>query len=436
MDFSILSDQMLAFFKWVNDDILAVPTVIIFFTIAFGMSLYTRFAQIRYFPRFIRLITKGARHKEQGNSISSLHALFTAMGTTIGMGNVVGPSLAVMVGGPGALFWLVMYIFLGSTIKLVEVTFAVQTREKTKDGKIIGGPMQYLKSVSNVLGTWYNVLIIILLIIWTGLQANTLANVWAIESVPHWATAIGLSLFTFIALSGGAQRVGIIASKLVPLMCGLYITFALFMLLRDPAALCNAISLVFQNVFQVKAVAGVSFFYMIKTALLRGVHMSEAGVGTSSIAHAMTDAKRPVDQGILAMCAMITDIVLCSLSGLIILVTGVWSQGIFRSTLIYEAFKFHAPAIGQYVLIFSISLFVLTTVMGNGFNGLQSFNAFTRYRFSKIYVLFTCVVVFFGCLMPVPLIWQMADTVMVMVAIPNLIGIIWLIVTKKDELKI
>src|SRR4029077_11970448 len=113
--------------------------------------------------RFFTLITSGVNHTVSKNTINPFHALFAAMATTMGMGNIVGPSLAIMIGGPGALFWLLIYIFFGAAIKFAEVTFAVSTRVKTAQGDIIGGPMQYLKQVSSALATWYNVGIILLL---------------------------------------------------------------------------------------------------------------------------------------------------------------------------------------------------------------------------------------------------------------------------------
>jgi AGCS family alanine or glycine:cation symporter len=376
--------------------------------------------------------------KQVGNTINPIHALFASMATSIGIGTVVGPSVAVMIGGPAGLFWLLAYIFFGSTIKFVEVFLAVKTRTRTKDGKVVGGPMQYLSQLHPFLGTWYNVLIVLLYIAWTSLQSNTLASVLVLENIPHWVTGAASALFSCIILLGGAKRVGSVASKLVPIMFVLYVSFSFYILLQDPQAVYNAIILVLSSITSTSAAmggfAGATVFFALKTAVLRGVHMTEAGVGTASIPHAMTEANNPVDQGILAMCSMIADIMLSSLSGLVILVTGVWIKGGFRSTLVYEAFEMHSPFLGKYVLLISLALFVLTTIMGNGFNGLQSFNALTRYRFSRIYIAFMTLVVFLGALTPVPLMWEMADTMMVLVALPNLIGVITLALRYRKEL--
>ncbi|MGB8367441.1 MAG: amino acid carrier protein [Candidatus Babeliales bacterium] len=431
---------LLSFLSWVNDELLVLPTVLLFFGTGIILTLKTKFVQIRAFPRFIHLLTGGIGRKEGGNTISSFHALFTAMATTIGMGNVVGPSIAIMTGGPGALFWLVMYMFFGSVIKFIAVTFALYTREQTAEGNIIGGPMQYLKLASPFLAQWYSHLVIILFLIWSSLQANTLASILAYERIPQGITGLGLALFIYVVLSGGARRVGSLASKLVPFMFIFYVVFAVSILFKDFNGLKNAIFLVLQSAFSRAAAiggfAGASVFYAMSSGILRGILITEAGLGTSSIPHAIADTKRPTDQGILAMCSTAADAILSILSGLLILVTGVWIKGEFRSTLIYEAFRLHSPLIGRYVLVLSISLFVITTIMGNGFNGMQSFSVITRYRWIKFYIIFASIVVFFGALMPVPLVWQIADLIMIMIAVPNLLGLLLLTFRKAAILDI
>ena len=426
--------DILSFFVWINDELFSYPIVILFFGTGILLTIKTYFIQIRAFPRFITLITQGMQTQQTGNAINSFHALFTAMATTIGMGNVVGPSLAIMVGGPGALFWLLVYIFFGSVIKFTEVTFALATRIKTEEGKIIGGPMQYLKVVSKFLAWWYSVVIILLMLGWTSLQSNTLASILALEDVPHWITGVALAVFAYVVLIGGAKRVGAMASKLVPFMFVLYVVFALLILFQDIGALHNAVTLVLQSITKPAAAlggfAGASVFYALRMGILRGILITEAGVGTSSIAHAMSDAQRPVDQGILAMCSMIADAILVTISGLLVLVTGVWIKGEFRSTLIYEAFRLNSPVVGKYILMLSVGLFVITTIIGNSFNGMQSFRALTRYRWTNIYIAFVVGIVFFGALMPVPLIWEIADTLIMLVAVPNLIGLLMLVFKK------
>jgi AGCS family alanine or glycine:cation symporter len=430
--------NVVAFFYWLNESILSLPIVIVFFSVGIILTLLTRFAQVRAFPKFLSLITgglseealakSGLKETKDVNSLSSFHALFAAIATTMGMGNIVGPSMAIMVGGPGALFWLLVYIVLGSVIKFAEVTFAVSTRVKTAEGKIIGGPMQYLKEVSPLIAHWYNGAIIVLLMSWSSLQSNTLANILVQEHIPAWFTGLALAVLTFVVLRGGAQRFGTLASALVPVMFVLYITSALFILLRDIDALRSAIMLVFSSITTraaaVGGFAGASVFQAMRIGVLRGILMTEAGVGTAAIPHSLADTNKPSDQGVLAMCSMVSDAMLSMISGLLALVTGLWMQGEFRSTLVYEVFLMNLPFWGRYILVISVVLFVLTTVIGNSFNGMQSFNVLTRYRWVNGYIATIVAIVFCGALVSAPLVWEIADTIMVFVAIPNLIGLV------------
>ena len=212
---------------------LAVPSTFIFLATGIFLTLKTGFIQIRSLPRFFRILKSGVtenRH-ETAKTLSSTHALFTAMATTLGMGNIVGPSVAILTGGPGALFWLVVYAFFSSVTKYAEVTFAIRTRERTKDGRIVGGPTEYLRRVTPGLGIWYGALTMLLFPAWNALQANTLAEILHCEGVPHWVTGLGLAILLLIVIFGGVTRVGSVASKLVPLMFILYISFALMILI-------------------------------------------------------------------------------------------------------------------------------------------------------------------------------------------------------------
>ncbi|EKD48797.1 MAG: Sodium/alanine symporter [uncultured bacterium] len=162
--------------------------------------------------------------------------------------------------------------------------------------------------------------------------------------------------------------------------------------------------------------------------MFRGIFITEAGLGTSSIPHSLADTKKPTDQAVLAMGSTIADAFLSALSGLLVLTTGIWSLGAFRSTLVYEVFKLQAPGIGQYVLLFSVTLFILTTVMGNSLNGMQSFGILVKDNtvLMNCYMAFTIVMIFAGALVPMKLLWEIMDTLVMFVAIPNLIGIILL----------
>jgi len=435
----------LSFFKWLNNDILALPATIAFLSTALFLTFKTRFLQLRGFGRFVALLRQGVGGKGTFDvrgakrTINPFHALFASMSTTIGMGSVVGPSVAIIAGGPGALFWLLLYIFFGSATKFAEVTFALATRTQTPDGRVVGGPMQYLKAVSGVLATWYGMVMIFLFAGWSGLQSNTLATIYAQQGFPLWATGLVLAVLAWVVLQGGAQRVGLVASKLVPFMFCLYIFFSGWILLAHVDEFVQSMKLVFTTFFTTSAAVGgclgATVFQAVRAGMYRGVFITESGLGTASISHAVADTKKPSDQGLLAMYSGLADLLLSFVSGMLVLVTGVCTYGEFRSTLVFEAFGLYAPAIGQIALLISISLFILTTIIGNSFNGTQSFASLTANRGTRIYQAVTCGVIFLGALMPVPLIWEMMDTVLVLVAMPNLLGLVVLSILRSDVLE-
>ena len=436
--------DFLSFLQWLNNTVFVIPSIVLFGGAGILLTIKTGFLQIRGIPRFFSLVSHGVQRSKPTSTggvrtITSLHALFTAMATTLGIGNVVSPSIAIIVGGPGALFWLILYIIIGSSIKFTEVVFALHTRIKTEEGHIIGGPMRYLMLVSPMLANWYGFAITILMAGWSALQANTLSCILEQESIPAWVTGLSLALFVGLVLQGGAKRVGDVAAFLVPIMSIGYIIFALMILFKDRSALATAFKMIAQGVISPQAAAGgllgVTMLHAVRTGVYRGIFITESGLGTSSIPHSMADVQRFTDQGILAMFSAGADALLSLLSGLIVLVTGIWMQGEFRSTLVYEAFKIHMPLVGRLVFTACIVLFALTTVMGNSFNGRQSFAFLTNFRWVNAYIIFTVGVIFLGSLTHVQLAWEMMDTLLFFVAIPNLIGVIYLAYTKPELLK-
>ncbi len=428
--------SVISFLQWINGTLFAVPTTILFFGAAVFFTIRIRFAQITQFPRFIRLLMQPVKSQNQSDAathtINPLHALFTAMATTIGMGNLVGPTIAIFTGGPGALLWLLLYIFFGAATKFVEVMSALKTRAVTADGSIIGGPLFYLKTVSPFIAYWYGIIMIFMLASWSSLQANTLSSILILHNVPTWLTGIFLVLFLVRMLSGGPERVGALASKLVPIMFVLYVSVTLYILLENPTALWQSILLVFKSALHPSAALGgflgTTFTHAVQSGLYQGVFITEAGIGTASIPHAVARTDKYADQAVLAMCATISDMTLATLSGLLVLVTGVWHTGTFRSTLIYEAFKMHAPGFGSYILLISLSLFILTTILGNSFNGTQIFKSVTRTVDCRFYITFIGCVVFAGALVPATVVWKLMEVILACAMVPNIVGLLILVI--------
>lgn len=415
----------------------------LFLAIGAILTIKTGFLQLRCWPKFINLITKGA-HKSDGTmkTISPIHALLTAMGTTLGIGSVVGPSIAIMTGGPGALFWMVAFAFFAGIIKYTEVCFAISTRQKTASGAIISGPTQYLKLVHRSLSSWYGFIIIFVFAVWSGVQSNTLAGIFAKESIPTWQTGLAVSLLMLLVVSGGAARVGRTASKIVPVMCFLYVIFAVYVLLKNGGALPGALASIFSNAFTPAAAAGgfmgATVLSAMSAGIFKSIYTTEAGLGTSSIAHSIADVKTPADQGILAMYSVVADAFFSFLSGLVVLVTGLWMVGenALDNTLMYEAFKSASPDFGRIILVVCIGLFAFTTVIGNSFNGAHNFASMTKHRFVGVYYVFTAFMIFLGAQISVPVVWKLVDIMIILVAIPNIIGITILAFKKPEVLRV
>ncbi len=409
--------------------LIGIPFAFLFLGVSIFLTLKLRIPQIFAFKRFITFVTSGLKRQiDTTKTINAFHALFTSMATSIGIGTIVGPSLAIVAGGPGALFWLLAYAFFGSVTKLVEVTFALAYRKKTSDGRILGGPAEYLKAVHPFLAYWYGLTTLFLFAGWSGIQSKALAEIGAQRGVPEWIVGLLLASAIFFVLLGGAQRVSAFASKLVPLMFGMYVTFSLIILSGDPSAVMQAFKLVFNSIFSPAAAVGgflgATVYAAIKEGTFKAVFITESGMGTASIAHSMSDVKNPIDQGILAMYSVAADGFLCLLSGLLVLTSGVWKQGIFSNTLILQVFENKLPVIGPFFFITSVVLFISTTALGNSFNGGQSFATFTQYRWIRTYYAFAALIIFISSLVEVPLVWAIMDLVLPLVALPNLIGLI------------
>ena len=241
-------------------------------------------------------------------------------------------------------------------------------------------------------------------------------------------TGLGLAIFTFVVLLGGIKRIGHLASKLVPLMFVLYVGFAFSILFSDIPALIAAIKLVFSHAFTPAAAVGGflggTVFSAMRTGIQRNMHITEAGLGTSSIAHSMTDVDKASDQAVLAMFSILADTTIAFLSGLLVIATGKWMTTAFSNTMIYEVFKNYSPGFGKWVLLGTVTLFVVTTVIGNSFNASQSFASFMKYRGINWFYLLLVTVIFGSALMHSPSVWKMMDVIQVLVAVPHIVGLL------------
>ena len=428
-----------------------IPLIISVFILvgAVLLTFKTRFIQIRAIPQMMRLLFKNVFKKKKSISkddeeetIEAHKALFTAMSTSIGIANIVSPVIAIKLGGPGALVGFMLATLFGSASTFTEVTFALKYRVKNPDGTISGGPMQYLKRIlSPAFAKMYAYGGFVILVIWSGTQANNLADLLKPRGIPTYLTGIVLSITVSYILLGGIKKIGDISAKLVPAMFLLYVGATTWIIMQNIDKLPGVLNLIFSSAFSPKALTGAGLGYGIlstfRYGLANGFFANESGLGTATIPHSMSESKKPVNQGILSMVSVYSNGILCLLSGLVVLVTGTWMDpnipiGI---NIIVKSFSIYFSSIGIIILMISAFLFAFGTILGNSYNGSQCYLFSTKNKGLKYYNVLIAVVVFLGCIFDVEFLAKIKDFFLIPIAIPNIIGIVMLAFKKRKLLK-
>ncbi|MBP9764938.1 sodium:alanine symporter family protein [Candidatus Babeliales bacterium] len=415
-----------------------VPLAFIFLSAGIFLSIITNFPQFRKFKDFIKIIQLKKSQESTTETLSPLHALYTAMSTSLGMGNIISPAVAISIGGPGALFWIAMYAIFGSVTKFTEVVFAVKYKRYAHDGSIMGGPTGYLYQIHPFLANWYGILSIFLFSAWSALQSKTLAITYNHLGVDEYISGTVLALFIFMMLMSGTKTIGNFAAKIVPLLFIFYIGTAFFILGSNIPALKAALAAVFQHAFSPTAAvggfAGASMLVGLRQGIFKGAFTTEAGVGTAAIPHAYSATDNPIQQGILGMYSIFMNTFLCMISGLIALTTNVWQLGIVSNDLAFIAFKQSLPNFGPIALIATITICILGATLGNSFNGSKCFGFFTNNKGMTLYYCFVSLFIFLGAIMDTPTLWRIADLILPLIVLPNLFGIIILTLKHRKEL--
>ncbi|CAM4146424.1 alanine/glycine:cation symporter family protein [Pseudoalteromonas byunsanensis] len=298
-------------------------------------TIYLKFPQVRYFKHACKVVTGKFDKKGDEGDTTHFQALATALSGTVGTGNIGGVALAISIGGPAALFWMWMTAFFGMTTKFVEVTLSHKYRVKTDDGTMAGGPMYYMDRRLNM--KWLAILFAIATVIssfGTGNlpQINNIAQgMEATFGIEPWHTGGVLSVLLALVILGGIKRIAAITSRIVPIMAAIYIVGALAVILYNIENIAPSFAAVFSNAFSGSAAAGgflgASFAYAFNRGVNRGLFSNEAGQGSAPIAHASAKADEPVSEGMVSILEPFIDtIIICTLTGLVILSSGVWSE--------------------------------------------------------------------------------------------------------------
>jgi len=328
-----------------------------------------------------RLLWRGRALGEAGTGeISPFQALMTALSATIGNGNIAGVATAVFLGGPGALFWMWCTALVGMATKFSEAVCAVRYREVDELGNHVGGPMYYIKNGLSKKWHWLAPTFAIFgaiagFGIGNTVQSNSVADVMhATFSVPHWVTGVVIMVLVGLVIIGGIRRIAHVAEYLVPFMAISYLIFGLIIMAIYADGIPAAIALILKHAFTPAAAeggfAGAAVWAALRFGVARGIFSNEAGLGSAPIAHAAATTKDPVRQGTVAMLGTFIDtIVVCSVTGLAIILTGVWTSGKTGAALTSAAFDSAVPGIGAVIVALASALFAFTTLLGWSFYG-------------------------------------------------------------------
>ncbi|MEG1102598.1 MAG: sodium:alanine symporter family protein [Comamonas sp.] len=404
----------------------------------FDLQLRLGFMPLRNIGYGFRMIWKSRTVEDKSSGdISPYAALMTALSATVGTGNIAGVATAIAVGGPGALFWMWMTAIVGMATKYAEVVVAVKFREKNANGQWVGGPMYAIK---NGLGPKWRWLATAFAVfgglagfgIGAMVQANGISSAMqGAFGLETWVTGLAVAGLTAAVVLGGIKRIGAVAEKLVPSMCIVYIICVLWVLgtyyAQIPAAFALIIEQAFNPTAAVGGFAGSTVLMAIRMGVARGIFSNEAGLGTAGIAQAAGQSKDPVFSGIVGMMGTFIDtIIVCTMTGLAIVVSGVWNSGASGALLSTQSFEAAMPGIGKYLLAISLALFAFTTILGWAYYGEKCWTYLVGPVCEKPFRILWVAGVFVGAVVTLDVAWLVADTLNAMMAIPNLISLLML----------
>ena len=423
-----------------------------------GAGLYftirTKFVQVRCFGEgwrrfFGEFSLNGEKHKA---GMSSFQALATAVAAQVGTGNIVGACGAILIGGPGAIFWMWFIAFFGMATIYAEAVLAQETRVVEPDGTILGGPVYYIKRAfpngfGKFLAGFFAVAIILALgFMGSMVQSNSIGE--ACQNafhIPSWVMGLIVCAIAAFIFIGGVKRIGAVAGKVVPAMAVIYVLISLIVIILHIDQLPRVLAWVVAEAFTPTAAeggfAGATVMMAIRMGMARGVFSNEAGLGTAPMAHAAATSASPLVQASIGMLDTFIDtIIVCTMTGFAILVTGQWTSGLTGAAMTSAAFETSLPGIGGIAVTICLTFFAFTTALGWCVYGercaIYFFGDKAQIPFRIVY----CIAIPVGVLTQLDVVWLLADTCNALMAIPNLIAILLLSpvlfkLVKEDESK-
>lgn len=412
------------------------PLLVLLVGTGIFLSFRLGFLQIFRLPRSLKLIFS-AENQGEGD-IDSFKALCTALAATVGTGNIVGVATAIKAGGPGAILWMWIAAFFGMATKYAEGCLAVKYRTVDDKGQISGGPMYYIE---NGLGRAYRPLAIAfaffgVLVAYFGIgtfaQVNSIVQITQLNAgIPVEYTAVVLTILVAAITLGGLQSIAKTASKVVPAMAVIYMASTLGFLVIFADKVPGAIAEVFYDAFHPTAAVGgflgASVLFAMRNGVARGVFSNESGLGSAPIVAAAAKTKWPAEQGLVSMTGTFIDtIIICTMTGLVVVISGLWKTDLNGAALTNAAFLQAYPHFGGYMLMVGLVLFAFTTILGWNYYGERCMEYLVGVKGIMPYRIGFILLVGCGAFLKLESIWILADIVNGLMAIPNLIALLGL----------
>lgn len=400
------------------------------------LSCRLGFLQVMKLPRALKLIFF-ARNKGDGD-IDSFKALCTALAATVGTGNIVGVATAIKLGGPGALFWMWLAAFFGMATKFSEGCLAVKFRQVDDQGNIAGGPMYYIEMGLGKKWKPLAVAFALFGIMTAMLGSGTTTQMNAIVSsvnagfgVSTYITCAIVTILVAIITFGGLQSISKTASKIVPAMAVIYFIITVIFLIMNasevPHAVGEVISGAFNGIAAAGGFAGAGIMLTIRSGIARGLYSNESGLGSAPIVAAAAKTKWPAEQGLISMTGTFIDtIIICTLTGLTIIVSGVWTGTTNGAEMTQAAFATTYGSLAPFILTISLTLFAFTTIIGWNYYGERCWEYLFGTKTIKLYRIGYIAILASAVFLKLEAIWSLADIVNGLMAIPNLIALLGL----------
>ena len=387
--------------------------------------------QLRLLPAALQMAFSKGKNPNLPGDISQFQSLMTALAATIGTGNIAGVATAVVLGGPGALFWMWVSAFFGMATKYAEGLLAVKYRVKEPDGTMSGGPMYYISIGLNMkwLGMSFAVFgMIAALGTGASVQSNSLAqSIQASFGVSGWLTGIVLTIITALVILGGIKSIGRVTAVIVPFMAAVYLLGGLAVIFSNIEALLPALKLIITDAFTGSAVAGGAIGTIIRYGVARGVFSNEAGLGTAPIAAAAAKTDQPVKQALVSMTGTFIDtIIVCSITGIVLVMGGQFTSGVTGAALTAQTFDQMLPGPGGWIVTIGLIFFAYSTILGWSYYGEKCAQYALGKRIVWPYRCLYTAFVMIGTVVSLDLVWAVSDVVNGLMAFPNLIGIVLL----------